>query len=115
MANLNEIKTQLESVEFVKIFFTDLNGRIMSLPVNPDNIESILHDGIGFDGSSVAGFATVENSDRLLFPDPESFRLVKLADETLGFFIGSVYNEKGSRAQADPRAVLENVLNWLLK
>ena len=101
MANLNEIKTQLESVESVKIFFTDLNGRIMSLPVNPDNIELILADGIGFDGSSVAGFATVENSDRLLFPDPESFRLVKFTDETLGFLIGSVYNEKRSRAQAD--------------
>lgn len=111
MADLNKIKTQLECVESVKIFFTDLNGRIMSLPVNPDNIESILADGIGFDGSSVAGFATVENSDRLLFPDPESFRVVKFTDETLGFFIGSVYNEKGSRAQADPRAVLESVLS----
>ena len=110
MANLDEIKTQMESAESVKIFFTDLNGRIMNLPVNPDNIEPLLADGIGFDGSSVAGFATVENSDRLLFPDPESFRIVKFTDETLGFFIGSVYNEKGSRAQADPRAVLENVL-----
>ena len=109
MANLNEIKTQLESVESLKIYFTDLNGRIMGLPVNPDNIDSILSDGIGFDGSSVAGFATVENSDRFLFPEPESFRLVKFSDETLGFFIGSVYNEKGSRAPADPRALLENV------
>jgi len=111
MANLNEIKTQLESVESLKIYFTDLNGRIMGLPVNPDNIDSILSDGIGFDGSSVAGFATVENSDCLLFPEPESFRLVKFSDETLGFFIGSVYNEKGSRSPADPRALLENVLD----
>jgi len=82
----------------------------MSLPVNPDNMDRIFRSGIGFDGSSVPGYARVENSDRLLFPVPETFRVIRFADENLGFFIGSIYNEEGQRALADPRAALENVL-----
>jgi len=110
MAAIKEIGQQLKDTDATKIFFTDLNGRIMNLPINPDNIASIISNGIGFDGSSVAGYATVDNSDRLLFPDPESLRIVEFTDEKLGFLIGHVYNDQGFRSQADPRAVLENVL-----
>lgn len=110
MANMDEIREKLRDVDSTKIFFTDLNGRIMSLPVNPENIDSIIADGVGFDGSSVAGYASVENSDRLLFPDPKSFRVVNFEDEQLGFFIGHAYNDQGNRASTDPRAVLEKVV-----
>ena len=111
MGSIEEIKEKLKDMETTKILFTDLNGRIMSLPINPENIEELIKNGIGFDGSSIAGYATVENSDRLLLPDPESFRVVRFSDETLGFFIGHIYNEWGMRAKSDPRAVLEKVLN----
>ena len=110
MANLKEIKKVLETVDSTKIFFLDFNGRIMSLPVNQDNIESILENGIGFDGSSIAGYGTVDSSDRLLFPDPDSFKILKFSDETVGFFIASIYNEKDKPAQVDPRAILKNIL-----
>lgn len=83
----------------------------MSLPVNPDNIESILENGIGFDGSSIAGYGTVDSSDRLLFPDPDSFQILRFSDETVGFFIASIYNEKDTPAQADPRSILKNILD----
>ncbi len=111
MAGIEKIKEKLKGMETTKILFTDLNGRIMSLPINPENIEKLIKNGIGFDGSSIAGYATVESSDRLLLPDPESFRVVRFSDEKLGFFIGHIYNERGVRAKADPRAVLEKVLN----
>jgi glutamine synthetase len=110
MANLIEIKKELKTVDSTKIFFIDFNGRVMSLPVNPDNIESILENGIGFDGSSIAGYGTVDSSDRLLVPNPDSFKVLKFSDETVGFFIASVYNEKDKPAQADPRAILKNIL-----
>ena len=110
MANIEKIKPKLKDTDSTKIFFTDLNGRIMNLPVNPEFIDSIMTNGIGFDGSSVAGYGTVDSSDKLLFPDLDSFRLIEFADETLAFFIGHVYDEKGDRAKADPRHVLEKVL-----
>ena len=110
MKGLEEIKQALAAVDATKIFFMDLNGRLMSLPVNCDVLDDIVAHGIGFDGSSIAGYGTVEKSDRLLFPDLGSLRVVELADEKLGFFIGRIYNERGERAQADPRAVLERVI-----
>ena len=111
MANLKDIKKELETVDSTKIFFVDFNGRIMSLPVNLDNIQFILENGIGFDGSSIAGYGTVDRSDRLLFPDPDSFKVLKFSDETVGFFIASIYNEKEKPAQADPRAILKKILD----
>ena len=110
MANIKKIMEQLKELDSTKIFFTDLNGRLMSLPVNPENIKSIIKNGVGFDGSSVAGYASVENSDRLLFPDPDSFKVVEFTDEKMGYFVGHIYDEEGTRAQADPRTVLENVI-----
>jgi len=111
MTERNQLKEKLKGLDSVNIFFTDLNGQIMGLPINPEDIETILEKGIGFDGSSVAGFASVDKSDRILIPDPDSFRIIKLKHESIGFFIGRVYNEFGRRAQADPRRVLEDILH----
>ncbi|UCG11142.1 MAG: glutamine synthetase [Deltaproteobacteria bacterium] len=110
MMKLNEIKAKVKEADSTKIFFTDLNGRHRSLPVNPENIEAIIEKGIGFDGSSIAGITTVDDSDRLLLPVPESLRLVQFKDENLAFFIGKIQNAQGSRSKSDPRAVLENIL-----
>ena len=107
---MEDIQARLTALDATKIFFTDLNGRLMSLPVNPDHIPQIVRDGVGFDGSSIAGMARVDNSDRQLFPDPDSLRILEFRDQTLGCFIGRIFNERGLRAAADPRAVLENVV-----
>ena len=110
MASLKQIKEKLKRVDSTKIFFTDLNGRNRSLPVNPANIDSIMSKGVGFDGSSIAGITTVDDSDRLLLPIRESFRVVEFKDEKLGFFIGEIRNAQGERSKSDSRAVLENVV-----
>jgi len=108
---MDEIEKKLKEVDSTQVFFTDLNGRPRSLEVNQALIRGILEHGVGFDGSSVAGIATVDYSDRLLFPVPESLTVVPFEDETLGFFIGKINNEEGHRAACDPRAVLEKILD----
>ncbi len=100
-----------DKTHYTKIFFTDLNGRVMSLSVNYNHIDKIFENGVGFDGSSIAGYATVEQSDRILYPISDSFHNVQFDDEKIGFFIGEIKDEHGNRAKADPRAVLERVLN----
>lgn len=99
-----------ETTTFTKIFFCDLNGRIMNLSVNQRDLESIEKHGVGFDGSSIAGFASVENSDRLLFPVKTSEKKIRFNDESIDFFIGKILNEHGERSETDARAILENVL-----
>ncbi|MBT8406666.1 MAG: glutamine synthetase family protein [Deltaproteobacteria bacterium] len=110
MARPKQIKEKLKNTDSCKIFFTDLNGRHRTLPVNPQNIEGIIDGGVGFDGSSIAGIATIDDSDRLLFPLPESLRIIEFKDERLAFFIGKIKNTQGKRSKSDARAVLENVL-----
>lgn len=107
---MEKIRALLSQVDSTKIFFTDLNGRTRGLAINPDNIEKIAESGIGFDGSSIDGITTVDDSDRLLFPVLESLRIVDFSDKKLGFFIGKIEKEKGVPSASDPRAVLDRVL-----
>jgi glutamine synthetase len=107
---LPRIKEQLKEAYTTKLFFTDLNGRLKNLSVNANDIESILNNGVGIDGSSIAGIATVDNSDRILKPVLESFRLVDFGDRKIGFFVGQIFNQDGSRSEVDPRYALERAV-----
>ncbi len=107
---LSRIKEQLQEAYTTKLFFTDLNGRLKSLSVNPADIENIISNGVGIDGSSIAGIATVDNSDRILKPVVESFRLVDFGDRKVGFFVGRIFDQDGSRTTVDPRYALERAV-----
>ena len=112
---LVEIKEQLKEAYTTKLFFTDLNGRLKNLSVNPNDIESIQENGVGIDGSSIAGLATVDNSDRVLKPVMESFRLVDFGERKIGFFVGQIFNQDGSRSEVDPRYALERAVEQAAK
>ncbi len=112
---LPDIIEQLKEVDTTKLFFTDLHGRLKHLSVNPHDIESTLQNGVGFDGSSIAGLATVDNSDRILKPVMESFRLVDFGDRKVGFFVGQIFNHDGSRSESDPRYALERSIDSAAK
>jgi len=107
----SDVDRYLKKADITKIFFKDLNGRTRSLSVNPSDIDGIIEKGVGIDGSSIAGIATVDNSDRILKPVPASFKIVPFMDKTVGFFVGKLYDQDGSRSAVDPRAVLENIIN----
>lgn len=107
----SKIKDSLNQLDSTKIFFTDLDGKIMCLSVNPDKIDSMVQNGVGFDGSSIAGYASVEKSDRLLLPDPETLHTTQFTDETAGLLIGNVYDQQGERSPVDPRALLKRVMD----
>jgi glutamine synthetase len=107
---MDDLDKQLESIDYTKLFFTDLNGKLMNLSVNSQMLPHIVKNGVGFDGSSIAGYATVENSDRLIVPDVSSFKKVDFKDSTVGFFVGNVHNEDGVPANADPRHILQEVI-----
>ncbi|MGC9554186.1 MAG: type I glutamate--ammonia ligase [Thermoplasmatota archaeon] len=59
-------------IEWVQGHFVDLMGylRTFSMPAAPYFESAIWKEGMGFDGSSVKGFATVESSDMVIVPDP---------------------------------------------
>ena len=62
-----------EEVAYVDIRFTDVRGKLQHVTVMADQVdEDFLDDGFMFDGSSIAGFKSIEQSDMKLMPDPDS-------------------------------------------
>lgn len=110
-SNKTYVDQNIKKVDITKIFFKDLNGRTKSLSVNPIDMDKIIEEGVGIDGSSIAGIATVDNSDRILKPVPESFKIVPFTDKKVGFFTGKLFDQDGVRSAVDPRAVLEKIID----
>src|SRR5262249_18732908 len=65
-----------EGVEFVLLWFTDIEGHLKSFAVTPSEIADALDDGMGFDGSSIPGFNAIEESDMVAIPDPTTYQLM---------------------------------------
>ena len=63
-------------IRFVRLWFTDVLGRLKSFAISPEDLDVAFEEGIGFDGSSVEGFTTPEEADMLAFPDPSTFQVL---------------------------------------
>jgi glutamine synthetase len=99
-------------VRFVRLWFTDVLGYLKSVSVAPAELEGAFEEGIGFDGSSVEGFARVYESDMLAKPDPSTFQILPWRGEgpaTARMFCDIVMPD-GSPSYADPRHVLKRNL-----
>src|ERR671933_1811156 len=69
-------RVQDERVEFVHLWFTDLEGHLKSFAITLNELEGALDDGMGFDGSSITGFNAIQESDMVAIPDPGTFRML---------------------------------------
>src|SRR6059036_1404116 len=65
-----------EGIEFVLLWFSDIEGHLKSFAITPSELEGALDDGMGFDGSSITGFNAIEESDMVAIPDPLTFQLI---------------------------------------
>ena len=62
-----------DNVKFLSLQFTDVLGSVKSVDMPIRHLEGVLEDGAWFDGSSVEGFARIQESDMRLKIDPENF------------------------------------------
>jgi glutamine synthetase len=102
-----------EGVEFILLWFTDIEGHLKSFAVTPSEIEGALDDGMGFDGSSITGFNAIEESDMVAIPDPETFQLMpwQEGEAKVGRMICDVVTPDGQPYEGDPRYVLRRALD----
>jgi len=63
-------------VSFVQIWFPDILGMLKGFAITPSELEGALMEGMGFDGSSIEGFARIEESDMIAMPDPSTFQFL---------------------------------------
>ena len=62
-----------QKIHFVQLWFTDLLGNLKSIEIPSSELHNALEQGVGFDGSSIHGFARIDESDMLAVPDPSTF------------------------------------------
>ena len=115
MSNVR-IQWENESLGFIQIRYTDLVGKFLARYLSkPADAEGFFRDGIGLDGSSVRGFADIDDSDLLLLPDMTTGRVVPVSkDRMIATVIADVY--KGfsqGRLNSDPRYASQRMQNYL--
>lgn len=103
-----------QNVKFVRMWFTDVLGFLKSFSITVENLEDALHHGRGFDGSSIQGFARIDESDMIAMPDPTTFTVLPWRGNEAGvakMFCDVVYPD-GRPYEFCPRQVLKRNLRW---
>jgi glutamine synthetase len=105
-------RIEKEKIEFVLLWFTDIEGHLKSFAVTPSEIGAALDDGMGFDGSSITGFNAIEESDMVAIPDPETFQLMpwREGETRVARMICDIVTPDGKPYEGDPRYVLRRAL-----
>jgi glutamine synthetase len=105
-------RSQEERVEFVLLWFTDIEGHLKSFAITPQELEDALDDGMGFDGSSITGFNAIEESDMVAIPDPETFQLMpwQEGETKVARMICDIVTPDGNPYEGDSRYVLRRAL-----
>lgn len=97
--------TGFEDAEFVQIRYTDVPGRFLAKYIASDSGD-YLRSGVAVDGSSVRGFAKIDESDLLLVPDRSTLRPAPMSSFKVATVIADVYEGFGrGRLARDPRHV----------
>jgi len=101
------------NIKFIRLQFVDILGTPKNIVIPANRLEEALEDGMPFDGSSVAGYATIEESDKIAKPDPNSFVILPEAIEQrkTAKLNCDIYEPNGERFSGDTKYVLEKIVN----
>lgn len=104
-----------DNVKFISLQFTDVTGAVKSLDIPVNRLEVALKEGIWFDGSSVEGFARIQESDMRLVPDPATYVLLPWSPVDLrrARIFCEIYQPGGNPFLGDPRGTLKRILTRL--
>jgi glutamine synthetase len=101
-----------DQVKFISLQFTDVTGVVKSVDMPVYRMQEALEDGVWFDGSSVEGFARIQESDMRLLIDPETYALLPWTplDLRRARVFCDILSPDGSPFAGDPRGVLKRIL-----
>ena len=104
-------------VRFIRLWFTDILGCLKSVAITSDEFEKALEEGLGFDGSSIEGFARSEESDMIAMPDPNTFCILpwRPKENAVARIFCDIMRPGGKSFEGDPRAVLKRNLDRAAK
>jgi glutamine synthetase len=105
-------RIQEDGVKFVSLQFTDVTGVVKSVDIPAGRIDGAMQEGVWFDGSSVEGFARIQESDMRLALDAETYAVLPWTPEAgrRGRVFCDIYLPDGSPFPGDPRGTLKRLL-----
>jgi len=104
-----------DEVKFISLQFTDVTGAVKSGDIPVDRLEGALQDGIWFDGSSVEGFARIQESDMRLILDAGTYAVLPWSPVDLrrARVFCDILQPDGEPFPGDPRGTLKQILSRL--
>ena len=100
-------------VKFIRLWFTDILGFLKNFAITVAELERALEEGMGFDGSSIEGFARIDESDMIARPDPDTFQLLSWRSREhhgVARMFCDILRPGGQPFEGDPRYVLKRNL-----
>jgi len=99
-------------VKFIRLWFTDILGFLKSFAITVEELEEGLEDGMGFDGSSIQGFARIDESDMVALPDPNTFQILpwRPVERGVARMFCDILLPGGQPFEGDPRYILKKNL-----
>ena len=101
-----------DDIKFITLQFTDLLGVIKELIIPVEELEDASRNGVWFDGSSIEGFARIQESDLFLKPDMATYAVVPWLTENgkTARLICDIYRADGKAFEGDPRFILKQAV-----
>ncbi|MBL7074096.1 glutamine synthetase [candidate division KSB1 bacterium] len=101
-----------EKISFIRLWFTDILGQLKGFAITPRELEGALDHGMGFDGSSIEGFARIHESDLIAVPDPNTFVILpdEIEEMSTARMFCDLTTPEGKPYEGDPRYVLRRNL-----
>jgi len=103
---------KVNKVRYIRLWFTDVLGFLKGFTITINELPRALGDGMGFDGSSIEGFARIEESDMIARPDPATFAILpwESKEQPVARMFCDIYTPDGKPFAGDPRFVLKKNL-----
>ena len=104
-----------KNVKFIRLWFTDILGQIKSFAITSEELKGAFDEGMGFDGSSIKGYARIDESDMVAKPDPVTFQIVpwRPKEKAVARMFCDILNPDGTPYEGDPRYALKRNLERL--
>jgi len=99
----------MKNADYILLQFTDINGGLRGRTIPAERAEEALTEGVTFDGSSMMGGSSIEDSDMLMKPDQSTFTACPyyFYNKNVGTFICDIEGPEGRQFEGDPRYILK--------
>jgi len=107
----------LRGARYVILCFSDLLGMLKGRTLSASQVKAAFERGVGFDGSSIPGFISIEESDMVMKGDPSTLAALPtyIYNRPVAMAICDILRPTGKFYESDPRYICKRTSEGLLE